>query len=94
MSFLERQLEDPARLKRLKRLALLALVLILAADVLRSLLSSGHHDSEHGPSKHLWFEELPAFGSVYGLLSCVLIILVSKLIGKVWLMRPEDHYDD
>ncbi len=42
---------------------------------------------------HFWFEDLPAWGSAYGLLSCVLIIKVSKLLGKLWLMRPEDYYD-
>ena len=42
---------------------------------------------------HFWFENLPAWGSVYGLLSCVAIILVSKLLGKAWLMRRENYYD-
>jgi hypothetical protein len=37
---------------------------------------------------------LPGFGSLYGLISCVLIIVVSKLLGKLWLMRREDYYDD
>ena len=27
------------------------------------------------------------------LASCVAIIVVSKLFGKVWLMRREDYYD-
>ena len=27
------------------------------------------------------------------LISCVLIIVVSKLLGKLWLMRSEDYYD-
>ena len=42
---------------------------------------------------HFWFEDLPAFGSIYGLVSCVLIIVISKLLGKLWLMRPENYYD-
>ena len=42
---------------------------------------------------HFWFENVPAFGSIYGLVSCVLIIVVSKLLGKLWLTRPENHYD-
>ena len=42
---------------------------------------------------HFWFENLPAWGSLYGLVSCVVIIVVSKILGKVWLMRPEDFYD-
>ena len=31
---------------------------------------------------HFAFEDWPAFGSIYGFLSCVAIILVSKFIGK------------
>ena len=43
---------------------------------------------------HFWFEKwIPAWGSLYGLASCVAIIVVSKFLGKVWLMRREDHYD-
>jgi hypothetical protein len=42
---------------------------------------------------HFWFEDLPAWGSLYGFISCVLIIEVSKFLGKLWLMRREDYYD-
>jgi hypothetical protein len=42
---------------------------------------------------HFWFEDLPAWGSLYGLVSCVVIIVVSKLLGKLWLMRRENYYD-
>ena len=39
---------------------------------------------------HFRFEDWPAFGSIYGFCSCVAIILVSKFLGKHWLMRPEN----
>ena len=42
---------------------------------------------------HFWFEDLPAWGSIYGLVSCLLIIVVSKLLGKLWLTRQENYYD-
>lgn len=42
---------------------------------------------------HFWFEDLPAWGSLYGLVSCVVIIKVSKFLGKLWLMRSENYYD-
>ena len=42
---------------------------------------------------HFWFEDLPAWGSLYGLVSCVVIIEVSKLLGKLGLMRSENYYD-
>jgi hypothetical protein len=42
---------------------------------------------------HFAFEDWPAFGSIYGFFSCVAIILVSKLLGKLWLMRPDNYYE-
>ena len=46
-----------------------------------------------GDGHHFSFESFPAWGSLYGFVSCVAIIVVSKFIGKLWLMRGEDHYD-
>ncbi len=87
MSFLERQLEDPARFARIKLLFYVGLGLIVVAEVVLPLIFGPGHP-------HFGFESFPAFGSIYGLVSCAVIIIVSKLIGKAWLMRPEDHYDD
>lgn len=42
---------------------------------------------------HFGFEDIPGWGSIYGLISCVAIIVVSKLLGKVWLAHPENYYD-
>jgi hypothetical protein len=42
---------------------------------------------------HFGFEDFPAWGSVYGLVSCLLIVIVSKVLGKLWLTRPENYYD-
>lgn len=42
---------------------------------------------------HFWFEDLPGWGSLYGFVSCVAIIVVSKFLGKIWLMRPENYYE-
>lgn len=42
---------------------------------------------------HFRFEDIPGWGSLYGLVSCVLIIVVSKLLGKLWLTRSETYYD-
>ena len=87
MNFLARQLEDPVRFKRIKRWFYVVLVVVAAAEIVLPLVvHAGHH--------HFSFESWPAWGSLYGLISCVAIIVLSKLIGKAWLMRPEDHYDD
>jgi hypothetical protein len=42
---------------------------------------------------HVAPEDWPAFGSIYGLASCVAIIVLSKLLGKLWLTRPENYYE-
>jgi uncharacterized membrane protein len=34
------------------------------------------------------------FGALYGFVSCVLIIVVSKALGKALLYKPEDYYDE
>jgi hypothetical protein len=73
--------EQSARPRR--RLFYLALVLIVLADflVLR----------EH--AEYLW-DSLPGWSAVYGFVSCVLLIFVSKFLGhRVGLMRREDYYD-
>jgi hypothetical protein len=85
VSFLERQLEDPVRRARLRRYALAALLVVLLLEVVLQLMIRGEEP-------HFAFE-LPGFGSLYGLVSCVAIIVVSKLVGRVWLMRREDHHD-
>lgn len=86
MKFLERQLEDPVRFTRLKRWFYAGLAVIALTEVAALRLV-------HAEPAHFWFEDVPAFGSFYGLVSCVLIIVVSKFLGKLWLMRPENYYD-
>ena len=86
MSFLERQLEDPVRFARLKRWFYVGLAVVAVAEIVLPRLF-------HGGESHFSFEDFPAWGSLYGLLSCVAIIIVSKIIGKLWLMRRENYYD-
>ena len=86
MNFLQKQLEDPVRFARIKRCFYVVLAVVALAEVvLPRIFHGGHH--------HFSFESFPAWGSIYGLASCAAIIVVSKIIGKVWLMRREDHYD-
>ena len=86
MNLLQRLLESPEGLARIKRWSIACLILIAAADVFLPLVFDGGHH-------YFSFEGLPGWGSLYGLISCAAIIVVSKLIGKVWLMRREDYYD-
>ena len=84
MNFLERQLEDPVRFARLKRWFYAGLVVVVLAEIGLTLAFPGH--------PHFDFE-FPGWGAVYGLISCVAIIVVSKFFGKHFLMRSEDHHD-
>lgn len=66
-----------------RRLFYIALVLIVIADFLVP--------REH--AEYLW-DRLPGWSAVYGLVSCVLLIFVSKFLGhQGGLMRREDYYD-
>jgi hypothetical protein len=105
VSFLERQLESPAAARRLKRWFYIGLAAIALAEIVLPLIfyslkrlcealdrpALAEIFDVHPP--HFWFERIPAWGSLYGLASCVAIIVVSKFLGKVWLMRREEYYD-
>ncbi len=86
MSGLSRLLEDPVRFARLKSCFYIGLAVVIVAEIALPLVVGGGHP-------HFSFESFPAWGSIYGFVSCVAIIVVSKLIGKKWLMRREDYYD-
>jgi hypothetical protein len=42
---------------------------------------------------HVW-EKLPVFEAAFGFFGCLLIIIVSKLIGHLFLQKKEGYYDD
>jgi len=75
-------LGDPKNRKRLSLFFYLGLALVVGADFLIPRESS-----------HFFWEELFGFGAIYGFISCVLIIVVSKALGHMGLMQPEDYYD-
>ncbi|MBI5179955.1 MAG: hypothetical protein HZA05_00970 [Nitrospirae bacterium] len=87
MNIFEKILEDPKRFRTAKIIFYISLAVILLIEIaVVYVLHLGHG--------HFWFEDLPAFGSIYGFISCVLIIVVSKFIGHHWLMKKEDYYND
>ena len=86
MTWLEQHLEDPIRMRRVKRGFYAGLVVLAATELASPLIV----DTDHA---HFWFEEIPAWGSAFGLAACVAIVIVSKLLGKLWLTRPERYYD-
>ncbi len=42
---------------------------------------------------HMPWEEWPGFYAVYGLVACVLLVLISKYILRPLVKRDEDYYD-
>ena len=86
MKFLERHLEDPVRLTRMKRWFYAGLAVLALSEFAVPRFF-------HAKPADFWFEDLPSWDSIYGLISCVVIITGSKLLGKLWLMRRENYYD-
>ncbi len=75
-------MERPETLRYLKILFGGALVAVVLADF---LIHRGHVIFP--------WDEIPGFNAVYGLFSCAFLIMVSKYLGRTWLMKPEDYYD-
>lgn len=48
------------------------------------------HDTDHAAH---WWNAIPAFYSFFGFIGCIVIILFSKVMGKFFLLKKEDHYD-
>ena len=74
------------RLAHLKFWFYIGLVFVAVGEIILPRLFHGAHG-------HFWFENLPGWGAIYGLFSCMVIIVVSKLIGKALLLRREEYYD-
>jgi len=69
--------------KTLKRIA----YAVLALTVVLDFFIERHH--------HVFFwDDIPGFSAVYGFVSCVLIVVISKALGHYWLERSEDYYND
>lgn len=69
--------------KTLKQVGFAVLALIVVID----FFLPRHH------SEFFW-DDIPGFSALYGLLSFILIVVVSKTLGHYLLGRPEDYYDD
>ncbi len=42
---------------------------------------------------HFFGDRIPGFWSLFGLIACILIIVISKWIGNHGIMKDEDYYD-
>jgi membrane protein implicated in regulation of membrane protease activity len=64
-----------------------ALILVMLAGVVTDLLNAAHEGSAGVFS-------LPGFWSVFGLVGCLMLAGVCKLVARLFLKRPENYYDD
>ncbi len=86
MNGLRRLLEDPQRIKLLKRVFVAGVLLVALLEVLVvNVLHLGHG--------YFWFDGLPAFGSIFGFISSVIIVIAAKYILYPLISRKEEHYD-
>lgn len=74
------------RLPTVVRIGLALLVLLIACDALPAIV-----DKEHA---HTAAEHIPGFWSVFGLLGCLLLVVVAKSFGHLGVSRREDYYDE
>lgn len=67
----------------LKKLLGITLVIIVVADY----FAERHHVA-------FFWDEIPGWWAFYGFIACIILILVPKTIGHLWLMKEEDYYDE
>jgi len=61
--------------------------LLLLASIVAGLLA--HHE----PAPGHWWDGVAGFYAVYGLVGCILVVVGSRLLGKMVLERREDYYE-
>ena len=71
------------RTKTIKRFAYAALILICVIDFFIP-----RHEI------HFFGDGIPGFWSLFGFVACILIILISKWIGRLGIMQDEKYYSE
>ncbi len=80
--FYEGIFENPETLRKVKKGFYITLGVLSVGDI----FVHRHH------AVFFW-DHIPAFMGAYGLISTILIIVISKYIGHALLMKKEDYYD-
>lgn len=70
----------------MKRIHWILLGLLTLATLALQYLGPEH------PHPHAW-DSIPLFYPAFGFIGCVLIIVISKALGKALLQKSEDYYD-
>jgi len=71
------------RTKTMKRIAYAMLILIILIDFFIP-----HHEI------HFIGDGIPGFWSLFGFVACILIILISKCIGRLGIVQDENYYNE
>lgn len=66
-----------------------SLKIVVLVGALSVLLEVFLRHEGHGP----WWHVLPGFDLAFGIIGCVVLVLVAKAIGQAWLQRPETDND-
>ena len=74
---------EVVRTKRIKQIAYSVLILLIVVYFFNPR-----------NEVHFFGDEIPGFWSFFGLIACVLIIVISKWIGHLGLMQRENYYDE
>jgi hypothetical protein len=74
------------RLPTVVRAGLAVLVVLVVLDAVPAVV-----DKEHA---HTALEHVPAFWTGFGLLGCLLLVVLAKMLGRLGISTREDYYDD
>ena len=74
------------RLKTVVRMGIAVLMLLVLLDAIPAIVEKEH--------AHTAAEHLPGFWAVFGLLGCLLLVLISKTYGHLGVSTREDYYDE
>ena len=66
---------------------LIILALIAIASFIAEFVFLAGEDHGH------WWNHVPGFYAMWGFAGCIVIILVSKWMGKLFIQKKEDYYD-
>jgi hypothetical protein len=73
------------RLQLVVRVCVAALVVLVLLDAVPAIVSKEH--------AHTAAEHFPSFWAAFGLLGCLLLVIVSKTYGHLGVSTREDYYD-
>jgi hypothetical protein len=74
------------RLPTVMRAGLAVLVVLVVLDAVPAVV-----DKEHA---HTALEHVPAFWTAFGLLGCLLLVVLAKILGRLGISTREDYYDE